>query len=171
VAFHRDRYRRAAAATHRRRAGAPVDEGTVLVSNLGPEDVALLEAQVPVALLMPADETMRLVPVAPGVVEAHVGLSAESLTTADGLVVWFDVSADDLPVNRMATLNLLAVSDFSPRTVPLLRGQVLITGQVAGLVAGLTHHQMKVLRRESGPVWWVNWVLHMRVERDEQRRR
>jgi len=74
-------------------------------------------------------------------------------------------------VNRMATLNLLAVSEFSPRTVPLLRGQVLITGQVAGQPDGLTHQQMKALRREPGPVWWLNWVMHMRVERDEQRRR
>ena len=137
---------------------------------MSPEDIALLESQVPVGLLVAADDTMRLVPVTRGVVEANVGRSAESLTTADGLVVWFDVGADFLPVNRMATLNLLAVSDFSPRTVPLLRGQVLITGQVAGQPDGLTHRQLKVLRREPGPAWWVNWILHMRVERDDQRR-
>jgi hypothetical protein len=141
------------------------------VSDLSPEDIALLEAQVPVGLLMSADETMRLVRVTRGVVEAHVGRAAESVTTADGLVFWFDTAADCLAVNRMATLNLLAVSEFSPRTVPLLRGQVLITGQLGGQPDGLTHPQMKALRREPGPVWWVNWVMHVRVERDEQRRR
>ena len=141
------------------------------MSDLSPEDIALLEAQVPVGLLIPADETMRLVHITHGVVEANVGLSAESVTTADGLVFWFDAGTDCLAVNRMATLNLLAVSEFSPRTVPLLRGQVLITGQVAGQPDGLTHQQMKALRREPGPVWWLNWVMHMRVERDEQRRR
>lgn len=140
------------------------------MSDLSPEDIALLEAQVPVGLLIPADETMRLVRISRGVVEAHVGRSAESVTTADGLVFWFDTAADCLAVNRMATLNLLAVSEFSPRTVPLLRGQVLITGQLGGQPDGLTHPQTKVLRRDPGPVWWVNWVMHMRLERDTQRR-
>jgi len=141
------------------------------VSDLSPEDVALLEAQAPVGLLMPVDETMHLVHVTHGVVEAHVGSSAESVTTTDGLVFWFDTSAAERGVNRMATLNLLAVSNFSARTVPLLRGPALVTGQHAGHPAGLTRHQMKVLRREPGPVWWVGWMLHMRVERDRQHRR
>lgn len=122
------------------------------MSDLSPEDVALLEAQVPVGLLMPVDETMRLVHVTRGVVEEHVGASAESVTTTDGLVFWFDAGAGNRAVNRMATLNLLAASDFSARTVPLLRGPALVTGQEAGHPAGLTHHQMKVLRvdRHSG---------------------
>jgi hypothetical protein len=141
------------------------------VSGLSPEDIALLEAQAPVGVLVPADETMRLVHVTRGVVEAHVGRSAESVTTADGVVFWFDTAAECLAVNRMATLNLLGASEFSPRTVPLLRGQVLVTGRRGGEPDGLTHPQMKALGRECGPVWWVNWVMHMRVERDEQRRR
>ena len=98
------------------------------MSDLSPEDVALLEAQVPVGLLMPVDETMRLVHVTHGVVEEHIGVSAESVTTTDGLVFWFDAGAGNRAVNRMATLNLLAASDFSARTVPLLRGAALVTG-------------------------------------------
>jgi len=141
------------------------------MSDLSPEDVALLEAQVPVGLLMPADETLRLVHITHGVVEAHVGASAESVTTTDGLVFWFDAAAGNVAVNRMATLNLLAVSDFSARTVPLLRGTALVTGQHAGHPAGLTLHQMELLRREPGPAWWVGWILHMRLERDRQHRR
>ncbi|MEU0498075.1 hypothetical protein [Mycobacterium sp. NPDC006124] len=132
------------------------------MSDLSPEDVALLEAQVPVGLLMPADETMRLVHVTRGVVETHVGASAESVTTADGLVFWFDAGAGNLPVNRMATLNLLAVSEFSARTVPLLRGPALVTGRRGDHPDGLTQRQMQVLRREPGPAWLVGWILHMR---------
>ncbi|XTP38350.1 hypothetical protein ACORG1_33305 (plasmid) [Mycobacterium sp. TJFP1] len=142
------------------------------MSDLSPGDVALLEAQLPVGILMPDDQTMRLVHVKPGVIEAHVGPAAESVTTTDGLVFWFSEAATtDLKVNRVATLNLLAVSDFSPRMVPLLRGPVLATSQLAGHPDGLTLAQMKALHRESGPpVWWVNWVLHVRVERDRQHR-
>lgn len=140
------------------------------MSDLSPEDVALLEAQVSVGLLMPADETMRLVHLTHGVVEEHVGASAESVTSTDGLVFWFDAGAGIRAVNRMATLNLLTASDFSARTVPLLRGPALVTGEHAGHPAGLTHHQMNVLRREPGPAWWVGWVLHARVERDRQHR-
>lgn len=92
------------------------------MSDLSPDDIALLEAHVPVGLLMPTDETMRLVHITRDVVEAHVGAAAESVTTTDGLVFWFDVGSGNLAVNRMATLNLLAVSSFSARTVPLLRG-------------------------------------------------
>lgn len=141
------------------------------MNDLSSEDVALLRAGVPIGILVPTDQTMRLVPIARGVVETYIGSSAESVTTPDGLVFWFDASADVVAVNDMATLNLLAVSDFSPRTVPLLRGTVLITGQSAGNPDGLTHAQTKALRRESGPRWWIGWMLHMRVEGDAQRRR
>ncbi|MGJ6127487.1 hypothetical protein QN239_33440 [Mycolicibacterium sp. Y3] len=141
------------------------------MSDLSPEDVELLEAQVPVGLLMPADETMRLVHITRDVVEVHVGAAAESVTTADGLVFWFGAGSGNLAVNRMATLNLLAVSGFSARTVPLLRGIALVTGQNAGRPAGLTDDQMEALSRESGPVWWVNSILRMRVGRDRQHRR
>lgn len=136
---------------------------------LSAEDVELLGAGVPFGILVPADGLMRLVPVVGGVVDALVGASAESVTTSDGLVFWFEGSAD-VAVNEVATLNLLSVSEFSPRTVPLLRGVVLITGRLAGGPGGLTHAQTKALRRESGPRWWKLWMLHMRVEGDAQRR-
>lgn len=141
------------------------------MSDLSPEDIALLVAQAPIGILMPDDATIRLVALTPGVVEAHVGLAAEPVTTLDGIVFWFDASGSNLPVNRMAILNLLAVSNFSARTVPLLRGCVLATGQRAGRPEGLTVEQMKALQRESEPAWWVHWVMHMRVEGDRQRRR
>ncbi|WP_131722468.1 hypothetical protein [Mycolicibacterium conceptionense] len=137
---------------------------------MSPEDIALLKAGQPIGILLPTDDTMRLVPVTRGVVEVYVGTSAESVTTTDGPVFWFHGSTD-VPINVLATLNLLAVSDFSPRTVPLLRGAVLITGQFAGQPDGLTHPQTKALLQESGPRWWKNWMLHMRVEGDAQRRR
>lgn len=140
------------------------------MSDLSPDDIALLEAQVPVGLLMPTDETMRLVHITRDVVEAHVGAAAESVTTTDGLVFWFDVGSGNLAVNRMATLNLLAVSSFSARTVPLLRGTALVTGQRAGNPAGLSDEQIEVLGRDPGPVWWVTSILRMRVGRDRQHR-
>lgn len=140
------------------------------MNRLSPEDNALLAAQVPIGILMPDDETTRLVRVTPGVVEAYVGPSAESVTTSEGIVFWFDATQHMLAVNRMATLNLLAVSDFSPRTVPLLRGTTLVTGAlVTGRPAGLTREQTKAFCRESGPMWWLNWVMHWRVERDRRR--
>jgi hypothetical protein len=46
------------------------ESGTV--SDLGPAGIGLLEAQVPVGILVPDDETMRLVAVTPGVVAEHV---------------------------------------------------------------------------------------------------
>ena len=141
------------------------------MSDLSPEDIALLVAQVPIGILMPDDATIRLVALTPGVVEAHVGPVAEPVTTHDGIVFWFDASRSNVSINRMAMLNLLAVSDFSARTVPLLRGCVLATGQRGGCLEGLTVEQMKAFQRESEPAWWVHWVLHIRVEGDRQRRR
>lgn len=121
------------------------------MSDLSPEDIALLEAQLPVGILMPDDDTMRLVHVKPGVVEAHVGPAAEAVTTTGGLVFWFSAAAaTGVKVNRVASLNLLAVSDFSPRTVPLLRGPVLAASQHAGHPDGLTLEQMTAL--QGGPV-------------------
>ena len=141
------------------------------MTNLSREDIDLLRAQAPIGILMPDDETLRLVAVTDGVVEARVGATAESVTANDGIVFWFDASDANIAVNRMATLNLLAVSAFSVRTVPLLRGTVLATGHLAGRPHGLTRDQTKAFQQESEPTWWVNWVMHMREERDRQRRR
>ncbi|GAB5901243.1 hypothetical protein OKHIL_70520 [Mycolicibacterium mageritense] len=137
---------------------------------LSPEDVALLAAGVPIGILVSSDGAMRLVAIAHDAVEAYIGTSAESVTTNVGLVFWFHGSAD-VAVNEVATLNLLAVSGFSSRKVPLLRGVVLITGQSGGQPDGLTPGQIKALRRESEPRWWKLWMLHIRVESDVQRRR
>lgn len=141
------------------------------MSDLSAEDFALLEAQVPIGIYMPDDATIRLVAITSDVVQTHVGPAAEPVTTNEDIVFWFDASGAGFAVNRMATLNLLAVSNFSARTVPLLRGRVLATGQRAGRPHGLTHAQTKAFRRESEPVWWVNWVLFTRVQRDRRRRR
>jgi hypothetical protein len=141
------------------------------MTDLSPEDIALLEDDVPVGILMPDDTTIRLVPITHCVVESHVGLAAESVTTNNGIVFWFDVANTDREVNRMATLNLLAVTNFSARSVPVLRGAVLATGQLAGRPYGLTHEQTRAFRRESEPVWWVNSVMYLRVRAAERRRR
>lgn len=86
---------------------------------LSAQDVAVLEALVPVGILVAPDESMKLVPVlGGGVVAAHVGASADSLTADHGLVFWFDPATHSLPINRMATFNLHAVSAFSLRTGP-----------------------------------------------------
>ncbi|PBJ65933.1 hypothetical protein BB737_10245 [Mycobacterium avium subsp. hominissuis] len=114
---------------------------------------------------------MRLVPIGAGVVAAYVGGSAESLTAGHGLVFWFDAATDLLPVNRMATLNLHAVSNFSIRTVPLLRGAVLITGMRAGQPAGLSSDQIKALRSERELAWVTGWFMQIRVGSDTRRRR
>lgn len=132
------------------------------MSDLSPDEIALLEAQVPIGILMPDDANIRLVPVDDNVVETHVGPAAEAVTTNDGIVFWFDVSSTGLAINRMATLNLLAVSNFSARTVPLLRGCVLAPGQRAGRPHGLTLEQTRAFRVEAEPVWWVNSVMSIR---------
>ena len=141
------------------------------ISRLSAQDIALLEALVPVGILVAPDETMKLVPIDAGVVAAHVGVSAESLTAQHGLVFWFDAATNSLPINRLATLNLHAVSNFSIRTVPLLRGAVLITGMRAGHPEGLASEQIKALRTEHEPAWLAGWLMHIRVERDKRRRR
>ncbi|SOJ57035.1 hypothetical protein MSIMFB_04513 [Mycobacterium simulans] len=140
-------------------------------SRLSTQDIALLKSLVPVGILVAPDETMRLVPIGVGVVAAYVGASAESLTAEHGLVFWFDAATDLLPVNRMATFNLHAVSEFSIRTVPLLRGAVLVTGMRAGRPDGLSSDQIKALRSEHEPAWLAGWLMHLRVEGDKRRRR
>jgi hypothetical protein len=133
--------------------------------------MALLEALVPVGILVPPDDTMRLVPIGARVVAAHISPSAESLTAELGLVFWFDTATHLLPINRMATFNLHAVSMFSLRTVPLLRGPVLITSIRAGHPEGLTSDQITALRNEPEPAWAAGWLMRIRVHGDTRRRR
>jgi hypothetical protein len=138
---------------------------------LSAQDIALLQSLVPVGILVAADESMALVPaVDEAVVAAHVGVSAESLSADHGLVFWFDAATALAPINRMATLNLHAVSRFSIRTVPLLRGPVLITAMRAAQPAGLSPEQIKALRSEPEPAWLAGWLMHTRVEADKRRR-
>lgn len=140
------------------------------MSDLSPEEIALLEEGVPIGILMPDDANISLVPVDDDVVQTHIGPTAEAVTTNEGIVFWFDASSTGLAINRMATLNLLAVSNFSARTVPLLRGCVLATGQLGGRPHGLTQEQTRAFRAEAEPVWWVNSVMYVRDERDRRRR-
>lgn len=140
--------------------------------NRDPEDIALLAAQVPVGILSSADEEMRLVEIHSGVVDTHIGADAESVTTGNGYVFWFSAASDALDVNRTATLNLLAVSEYSSRTVPFLRGDVLLTGLAGdGGPAGLTVEQIRKMSSDPEPTWLSNWILHVRYEGDKQRRR
>lgn len=137
-----------------------------------PDDIDLLAAGVPVGILSTADEFMRLVEIKRGVVDALVGAAAESVTTGNGYVFWFSAAAVGLDVNRTATLNLYAVSRYSVRTVPFLRGDVLITGLADdGGPARLTIPQIRQMGSDPEPRWWSNWVLHVRYETDKQRRR
>lgn len=139
-----------------------------------PEDLALLNAGVPIGVLMPDSTTMRLVPIDNDVVAACVGPVAESVTSTNRVVFWFDPTAAAVAaVNTMATLNLLAVSHHSLRTVPLMRGPVLATGHDdRGRPQGLTLDQLRALGQDAAvPAWRMNWVLHVRIERDNHRRR
>ena len=70
----------------------------------------------------------------------------ESATTANGsLITWFNPHSRSL-VNRNATELLLATTTFSARQVPLLHGDVVITGQDAdGHLDSLTEEQLQHL--------------------------
>lgn len=72
------------------------------------------------------------------------------------------MSITGLVINRMAALNLLAVSNVSARTVPLLRGCVLATGQRGGRPHRLTREHTRAFRVEGDPVWWVNSAMSVR---------
>jgi hypothetical protein len=99
----------------------------------------------------------------------------ESATSDDGsLAFWFTPSRhpSHTRANRIATeLLLLATGGLTARQVPLLRGDIVITGNDAhGDPADLTSQQMTHLVN-SAPTHRQDWTLSRRFARDERRRR
>ncbi|MCA2247513.1 hypothetical protein JF729_06845 [Mycobacterium intracellulare] len=131
---------------------------------LDPYEQALLWTEAEVGILVTSDEQMHLVAIGDRVVADCVGEQSETLTGRGGVVFWFREGA--LPVNRMATLNLLAATWISAFTLPLLRGPVLMTGADSdGGPAGLSGPQFQFLKSGPGANRWQRVVLRLRAGR------
>lgn len=95
----------------------------------------------------------------------------ESATTANGsLIMWFSQRSRSL-VNKHATELLLATTTFTARQVPLLHGNVVITGHDGqGHLDTLTEEQIQhLVNYEPGSM--QARILSRRVARDHRRRR
>jgi hypothetical protein len=102
----------------------------------------------------------------------HYGL--ESLTSADRQFdFWFTPSTRrcDRKINRSATEMLLATTRFTAKTVPLLRGGVVVaTHDAAGDLDGLSWQQLDLLIQTSCTLTRRDdRVLGRRIGRDEHR--
>jgi hypothetical protein len=98
----------------------------------------------------------------------------ESLTSTDGVIdFWLTPSLQPSHrrVNGTATELLLATTRFSARSVPLLRGDIVLAGHDSdGSLAGLTDAQIHWLLN-SEPSRHNKRVLAHRFSRDERRQR
>ena len=98
----------------------------------------------------------------------------ETATSGDGHIVFrFTPSthSSHMQVNKQATELLLATTRFTARQVPLLRGNIVITGtDDAGDPAGLTDAQMKFLIN-ADPTSRDEWILDWRFTRDARAQR
>jgi len=84
-----------------------------------------------------------------GIVELVRDTNLETCTTADRIVFWFTRSTNRAFMfpNAMATELLLATTEFTAHDVPILRGNIVITGHdSAGEPAALTTHQFDMLK-------------------------
>jgi hypothetical protein len=102
----------------------------------------------------------------------HCGL--DSLTSADRQFdFWFTPSTRrcDRKINRSATEMLLATTRFTAKTVPLLRGGVVVaTHDAAGDLDGLSWQQLELLIQSSCTLTRRDdRVLGRRIGRDEHR--
>jgi hypothetical protein len=100
----------------------------------------------------------------------------ESLTSADRQFdFWFTPSTRQCrrKVNRSATEMLLATTRFTAKTVPLLRGGVVVaTHDAAGELDGLSWQQLELLIENSCTLTTRDdRVLNRRITRDERRER
>lgn len=95
----------------------------------------------------------------------------ESATTAHGsLIMWFDPRSHSL-VNKHATALLLATTTFSARQVPLLHGNVVITGRDGhGHLDSLTEEQLQHLVNYEPGIMQAR-TLSRRFARDHRQRR
>lgn len=122
-------------------------------------------------ILITIDEQMQAVPISDHTASTHIGANpVDTFTARSNVVFWFN-TASQLPVNRMATLNLYAASGLSARAVPLLHGAVLITAVNSdGDPIGLSKHQLRLLQARPSPNWWAQITLQRRTQRWQRRR-
>jgi hypothetical protein len=130
-----------------------------------PYELALLWSRSAVGVFVATDEQMHFVQIGPTVVADCLGNGAvQTLTTAGGIVFWFRARDPDLLINRMATLNVLVAGELAARSVPLLRGPVLISGfDPSGTPSGLSDGQIDRLKAEPQMSWWSERLLRIRV--------
>ncbi|MCH9729737.1 MAG: hypothetical protein K0U84_08705 [Actinomycetia bacterium] len=93
----------------------------------------------------------------------------EILTSADGMFdFWFSARAWHHDINHVATEILFAQTDFAARTVPLLRGNVVMcTRDRGGSPSGITDAQLECL--SEGARGRDRRVLGLRCAREELR--
>ena len=100
----------------------------------------------------------------------------ESLTSADRQFdFWFTTSTRrrHRRANRSATEMLLTTTRFNPKTVPMLRGGVVVaTHDADGELDGLSWQQLEVLaRRNRSLTRREERALGRRIARDDRRRK
>ncbi|CAN5655881.1 hypothetical protein BH09ACT8_BH09ACT8_14220 [soil metagenome] len=103
------------------------------------------------------------------------GQQVDSLASADRQFdFWFDSSlrGNSRPVNLEATEVLLATPQFSPRTVPLLRGGVVVaTHHPDGTLGSITNHKLAHLAQCNCVVLARHErALACRIAREDHRR-
>jgi len=97
----------------------------------------------------------------------------ETITSADGrFVVWFTSQRTIGLINRRAVTLLLAATNLAAREVPLLLGNVVVTGRdTSGELADLTDGQVRwLVDLELGALdEWVLGRRFARYRREQQR--
>jgi hypothetical protein len=139
-----------------------------------PDDTRLPPGVYPVIHLIPHGvvdiiDIHSVSDIAKAVRDRHV----DSLTSTDGRIdFWFSPSLQQTEVlNRHATELLLMATGFTASTVPLLRGQVVLTSHdSSGRLTGLTNDCIEQLRVPNAPSWRERWVLNRRYTNDERAR-
>lgn len=97
----------------------------------------------------------------------------ETTTTRAGDTFWFTPAthSSHMQLNRKATELLLATTPFTAHQVPLLRGNVVITGiDSDGGPAGLTDTRLQHLA-DTEPTAHQRWTLNRRYTRDHRAQR
>lgn len=143
-----------------------------MTGELSDADMLLVAQGAPIAVRVGADECVDLVRVTPKVIdEVFGGRPVDSLTGSQGRIAfWFSPDAAGMKVNQMAILWLITAAGVPARSLPLLRGLVLITGiDASGKPSGLSDEQLEEL--SSDVSWFQRWVLRWRVMGDADKRR
>lgn len=97
----------------------------------------------------------------------------ETLTSSDGCIdFWFTPCTHPFHrrINRKATAIYLATTRFTPRTVPLMRGIVVLTAHdTEGTPASLTEAQIRTLAdHATNTSWRQDLILSRRYNREQK---